>query len=146
MAAAGGPAWLAIVMVVLYGAMAFPIYTIAVTHANDLVDTTRAVEVSGGLLLVFSIGATIGPLMAALWMQALGPGALFLHTATAHVLLAMMIGIRVVVRRDLPTRFWGRFVVFPRSTPEVFGLDPRAEPVADPPSGQPGARATTDKP
>ena len=44
-------------LAVLYGSCAFPVYTLCVAHANDLVHKKRAVEVSSGLLLTFSIGA-----------------------------------------------------------------------------------------
>lgn len=116
---------LAYTMVMLYGAMAFAIYTLAVAHANDLVDKSRAVEVSGGLLLVFSVGATVGPFLAALWMERLGPGAIFLHTAIAHLMIAAVMIVRIQIRPVLSRRYWERFVLVPRSTPAVFGLDPR---------------------
>lgn len=116
---------LAYAMVLLYGAGAFPIYTLAVAHANDLVDRSHAVAVSGGLLLVFSIGATIGPLIASLWMQYSGASAMFLHTAIAHILIAAVMLVRIGARPVLPRTFWTRFVLVPRSTPAIFSLDPR---------------------
>ena len=70
----------------LYGAMAFPVYALCVAHANDLVHRKRAVEVSSGLLMTYSIGAVLGPLLASLLMAEGGNRALFLHTALAHTL------------------------------------------------------------
>lgn len=131
-AARTGNVPLAYAMVLLYGAGAFPIYTLAVAHANDLVDKGRAVEVSGGLLLVFSIGATVGPLLAALWMERAGGGAIFLHTAIAHLLIAAIMIVRIGTRPVLSRQYWARFVLVPRSTPAVFGLDPRGTPAPAP--------------
>jgi MFS family permease len=108
-----------------YGLMAFPIYTLCVAHANDLVHKKRAVEVSSGLLLVFSVGAVIGPLVASAAMAGLGNGALFLHTAIAHLLIAGITLVRSQVRPSLPNRRQEEYVVVPNSTPAMFELDPR---------------------
>ena len=112
---------------VLYGCCAFPIYTLCVAHANDLVHKKRAVEVSSGLLLTFSIGAVLGPLMAGYMMSVAGHGALFLHSAVAHSLIAVVMLIRVKLRPKLPAERSEGFVVVPKTTPTVFELDPRAE-------------------
>lgn len=112
---------------VLYGSCAFPVYTLCVAHANDLVHKKRAVEVSSGLLLTFSIGAVIGPIIAALAMSKAGHGALFLHSAVAHLLIAIVMLVRVRLRPKLPAEHKEGFVAVPKTTPLVFELDPRAE-------------------
>jgi MFS family permease len=111
----------------LYGMSAFPVYTLCVAHANDLVHKKRAVEVSSGLLLTFSIGAVIGPLMASFAMSLLGYGALFLHSAVAHSLIAGVMVLRARLRPKLPAERQEGHVVVPRTTPAVFELDPRSE-------------------
>jgi MFS family permease len=58
-AAAAQPARL-YALAALYGICAFPVYPLCVAHANDLVHRKRAVEVSSGLLMTFSIGAVAG--------------------------------------------------------------------------------------
>jgi MFS family permease len=70
-----------------FGAGAFPLYAIAVAHANDYADAKESVEVSSGLLLTYGIGAALGPLLASLWREALSGPALFYFTATVHVML-----------------------------------------------------------
>ena len=112
---------------VLWGCSAFPIYTLCVAHANDLVHKKRAVEVSSGLLLTFSIGAVLGPLIAGYTMSVAGHGALFLHTATAHLLITLVMLIRAKLRPKLPAEHKEGFVAVPKTTPLVFELDPRAE-------------------
>ena len=122
----------------LYGSMAFTVYTLCVAHANDLVHRKRAVEVSSGLLLVFSIGAVLGPMMASAMMQAFGHGGLYLHTALAHASIALVMLLRAQVRPNPPKKRDEPFVIVPKTTPAVFDLDPRGEPSND---GQPGAEA-----
>jgi len=118
----------------LYGVMAFPVYPLCVAHANDLVHKKRAVEVSSGLLLTFSIGAILGPLVASWMMSVLGHGALFLHSALAHGLIAAAMVLRVRLRPAPPVERNEGFVVLPRTTPAVFELDPRGEPAPAPPA------------
>jgi MFS family permease len=129
-AAAGAePVW-KFALIAVYGTCAFPIYALCVAHANDLVPKERAVDVSSGLLLTFSIGAVCGPLLASFAMSVAGTGALFLHSAAAHSLIVLTLVIRVGLRPRLPEEDKEGFVAVPRTTPAVFELDPRAEPSA----------------
>jgi MFS family permease len=111
----------------LYGAAAFTVYTLCVAHANDLVHKKRAVEVSSGLLLVFSMGAVLGPLIASFMMRELGHGALFLYSAMAHLGIALVMILRVQQRPKLPIERSEPFVSVPKTTPAVFDLDPRGD-------------------
>jgi MFS family permease len=113
----------------IYGCCAFPVYTLCVAHANDLVHKKRAVEVSSGLLMTFSIGAVIGPSLASYIMSHAGHGSLFLHSAMAHTLIAAVMIARVQLRPKLPSKRQEEFVAVPRTTPAVFELDPRGEAV-----------------
>lgn len=122
----------------LYGASAFTVYTLCVAHANDLVHRKRAVEVSSGLLLVFSMGAIAGPLAASLMMREVGHGGLFLHSALAHFLIVLMMAFRARRRPKLPIERHEPYVVVPRTTPAVFDLDPRSEA----PDGEPESSST----
>lgn len=61
-----------------HGALMIPIYALCISHANDNVPKSRMVETSGGLLLAFSIGATIGPIASSLMMADGRAGGLFL--------------------------------------------------------------------
>jgi len=77
-----------------WGAMAFPVYTISVAQANDRADPETFVMISSGLLLMYGIGAIMGPLAAAALMGILGGGALFLFTGFAHAGLALYVATR----------------------------------------------------
>ena len=71
----------------VWGAFAFPLYTISVAYANDYAEPSEYVMVSGGLLLMYGVGATIGPVVASMIVSWRGPGELFLFGATIHALL-----------------------------------------------------------
>lgn len=123
----------AFVLIAIFGAANFPIYTLSLAHANDLVNKRRAVEVASSLLLIFSIGAVIGPFVSAFAMDMFGHSALFITTATAHVLIVAVIAVRGQIRPVIPERHKEDFVLTPRTTPAVYELDPRGDPTAEVP-------------
>ena len=75
----------------IWGALAFPLYTIAVAYANDRAEIHEYVTVSSGLLLMYGIGAILGPFIASVWVTLRNPGELFMFSAFAHALLAFYI-------------------------------------------------------
>ena len=98
----------ALILIALWGAMAFPLYTVAVAYANDYADPAEFVKVSGGLLFVYGVGAIAGPFIASIFMNWQGKGALFLFTSIVHVLLIVFVVIRFLLERnqaDQPVQF-----------------------------------------
>ena len=90
----------AMLLIALWGAMAFPLYTVAVAYVNDYADPAEFVKVSGGLLFVYGIGAIAGPIIASIFMDWRGKGALFLFTSIIHVLLIIVVAIRFLLERS----------------------------------------------
>ena len=68
----------------LWGAFAFPLYSISVAHANDRTDPDRFVMISSVLLLMYGVGAISGPFAAAAFMELFGAVGLFLFAALVH--------------------------------------------------------------
>ena len=93
-----------IILAALWGAMSFPVYSVAVAHANDRADAGSFVMVSAGLLLMYGIGAIIGPFLASTMMTFGGPRYLFLFTVIVHLLLAIYVITRKFVS-PLPASF-----------------------------------------
>jgi len=119
-----------ITLTALYGAATYPIYGLAVAHANDYADASDFVAVSGGLLLLYGAGTMIGPLAASAAMAGIGPEALFLVTATSHALVAIYAFYRTFKRPPIPESVRESFTNVPAAramTPETAMLDPRAE-------------------
>jgi MFS family permease len=73
----------------IWGSLAFPLYTISVAYANDHADPHEYVMVSSGLLLMYGVGATIGPFIASAMMTFSGPSYLFVFAAIVHAALAL---------------------------------------------------------
>jgi MFS family permease len=113
------------VMIGLFGGFCFPLYSICLAHANDLTDTPDMVSVSGGLLLPYSMGAVVGPLIASVLMNAYSYYMLFYFTATIHIILALIIVWRMKVTPAIQSTDKDRFIALPKTSPTVSELDPR---------------------
>ena len=118
---------LVLIMSAAFGASSLPIYTLALAHANDLVAKRRAMAVSGGLLMLFSLGAATGPLATSFAVEWMGFGALFAANLIANGAIAMIVFVRGQIRPKIPTRHREDFVLMPRTTPAVFTMDPRTD-------------------
>ena len=116
-----------LVLAVLFGGFAFSLYSLCVSHANDFLSDDDRVAASSGLLLVYGIGAAIGPFSAAASMRALGPPGLFVFTAAASLIVGVFAVYRMTVRAPASPEDRSRFVPLPRTSPVVLALDPRAE-------------------
>ncbi len=85
-----------------WGATAFPLYSVAVAHSNDYAEPGEHVMVSSGLLLMYGIGAIIGPFLAGASMSWLSTSSLYLYTAVIHLLIFVYILTRIPRRASAP--------------------------------------------
>jgi MFS family permease len=136
---------LVIGLAVIFGAAIYPMYSVAVAHANDFAGPDEFVKIAGGLLLLLGIGTALGPIFAAQAMEHLFPEGLFAFAALVHLLLALYALFRMS-RRAVPAKSERAFQGMPvpkTATPESAVLDPRAKnppgPAAPMPPTTPGA-------
>jgi len=83
----------------VFGGCVFSMYPVIVAHASDHAPPNSHIQTSGGLLLVYGIGAIAGPMIAGTGMYIGGPAGLFLTTFCAHMLLVAF-GIWRIRERD----------------------------------------------
>jgi MFS family permease len=122
--------WFMYVLFGLYGFSAYPIYAIAVAHANDFARDGEFGRVAGGMLLVLGTGLAIGPAIAAVVMNLYLPVGLFIVTATFHGALAVTAFLRMKVRPVRDERGRVRFRAMNAEkgvSPGTVALDPRSE-------------------
>lgn len=126
----GGAALLA--LGALFGGLSFALYPLCVAHTNDHLDPAERVGASGGLVLLYSIGAALGPIGGALAMATFaGPG-LFLFIA-ACAASATCFGLwRQVAALPVPADRQQSYQILPRTTPVAATLHPHAPETGDP--------------
>ena len=99
-----------------FGAFSTPMYSLVVAHMNDLVRREELIAAASGLILIYGVGAALGPFAASLAMARLGPGGLFLLVALVHALFAAYIVARIVVSGPVRRALRERFVGVPSTT------------------------------
>lgn len=81
-----------------YGLFAFPLYAVSVAHTNDFVSPDGYVEAASGLLLVYALGAGVGPFVASMLVSGAGAPTLFLFTAGVHLFMLLYTVRRMPLR------------------------------------------------
>lgn len=110
-----------------YGFFSFALYAIAVAHTNDFVDPRDYVETSSSLLLLYAIGAVVGPPVAAVAMATKGPGGLFLFAAACLTVLAGFSFWRLSQRARPPEEERAEFADSIRLAQTVAAVEPLSE-------------------
>jgi predicted MFS family arabinose efflux permease len=116
-------------------ALAHPLYGLSVAQTNDYVARDEFVPAAGGLLLAYSIGASIGPIASSMAIAGLGPSGLFAFIAVVLLALAAFTLYRMRRRVAKPIADQGEFVTVPQTTAVVAELDPRAPSTPPSPPG-----------
>ena len=100
----------------LFGGFSITMYSLAIAHVNDHIEADELIAAASGLVLVYGVGAALGPFSASLAMGCLGPSGLFLFTAT---ILFGFVGFdiyRMLRRGPVPRAVRETFVGVPSTT------------------------------
>ncbi len=109
-------------LAVAHEALMIPIFALCISHANDYVPNSRMMETSGGRLLAFSIGATIGALTASFLMRGSNAGGLFLFIGVVLFALGVLAVFRLIIDAGVRRTSKVHFAPSPAS-PAVFPLE-----------------------
>lgn len=112
---------------ILFGGFSFSVYSLAVAHTNDHIGGGEVLEATQGLLLLNGIGAAVGPLLAGVLIEFMGPRSLFAYLAIAYGLLGLFTLYRMRVTPPIPLQEQTEFVVMARTGVAAAELDPRAD-------------------
>jgi len=111
----------------LYGGALFTVYSLSVAHTNDLVAPSQVLETTRGLLLLYGVGAAVGPALTGIAMQVLGPSAMLLYTSVFQLLLGLFSLRMIIVRRPVPEEEKSTFVPMVRTSQSVLEMHPAAD-------------------
>ena len=79
----------------VYGGLAFTVYPIAVAHLMDRLDADTLLAGSGRVLLLYGVGATLGPILAGSLMGRWGAASLFFFSSATMAALALFVAWRL---------------------------------------------------
>ncbi|CCF18898.1 MFS permease [Pseudorhizobium banfieldiae] len=91
-----------IIGVFLFGAFSMPLYSLCSAHGNDYAKDGEHALVSAGLLFYWSVGATVGPLLASLLLEYYGPDVFFIYTSVIFAGFAVFTLRRMGTRPPVP--------------------------------------------
>ncbi|ODA66311.1 putative MFS-type transporter YcaD [Methyloligella halotolerans] len=108
----------------MFGGTSFALYPLCASHVNDQVSLDERVGASGGLVLVYSAGSAVGPMIAAAAMSLMGAGGLFLFIAICSGAAALFGFWRSQTGEAIPEDEQGAFMTYASTTPMSATLDP----------------------
>lgn len=116
-----------IVLAVALGGVAFTIYPLAVAHINDFVEPSDMVSAAGGIVLIYSAGAVVGPIVAVQAMNAMGPSGFTAYLSVVGVAAAVFTFWRIWSGPPIPATSQSSYQAIPRTTPIASVLHPGGE-------------------
>jgi MFS family permease len=112
----------------LFGGVSFTLYPLALAHAGDRLGKNEdLVGLSSGMLLLYSVGAAIGPLVAGSLFGLLDGGGLFLFVSVVAIATVLFGLWRMREAPAAPAAEQVSFVAVPRTSPAGTELDPRQD-------------------
>lgn len=109
----------------VFGGAAESLYALSTAQANDHAGADDYVTVTSTLLVAWSVGATLGPMLGTAAMQAGGPGGLFVYFLCVGASIAAFAVLRKHARPPALLAEHEDFVALP-ATPVLAELNPNA--------------------
>lgn len=113
-------------LALLLGGLIFSIYGLSVAHVNDVIDSSRLVEFTGGLLLLHGVGAAVGPVLAGALMDVAGASTLMLFYSAVMAAMALYVFLRLKAAAPVAPELKADFVAMGGGSQAVLQMDPRA--------------------
>jgi MFS family permease len=129
------PFWLMLILTSVFGILQFTLYPLGAAFANDHVESERRVGLSAVLLMVYGIGACIGPIVAGALMSAAGPNMYYVFISACALVLVWRVKSSSVTGahqvEQAPVHFQAMPDTLQSSPAAVATLDPRVDPEVD---------------
>lgn len=117
---------LLIAVVAIYGSLAFPMYSLAVSMVNDTIPPHQLVAAAAGIMFVYGVGSVTGPIAVSVLMAVIGPVGYFWGLAAFFLPLVLYALARIIFTARPKQR---RFINLPyrSSTAAAMLADPTKE-------------------
>jgi len=93
---------LLLLAVAVFGGLALPLYSVCIAYTNDHLNPNQMIAASGALVLTSGLGAVVGPILIASFMDHFGEQAMFWAIAAIHALTGLFALYRMAVSRAVP--------------------------------------------
>ena len=92
--------WLGLGCVIVIGGTTYPLYSIAAAYTNDWLPHELLTPAAGQLVMLYGLGAMIGPLIGSGLMKGLGPDGFVWMAVACHVAIAVFLIARLLQYRE----------------------------------------------
>lgn len=117
--------WVFFVLMIVFGGLTFTMYPISISHACDALESKDIIAGTQSLLLAYSVGAVLGPLVAPIFIHIFGINGLFVYYIAICGAVIPLLILRKAQKANIPQE--ETFITMPQTTPIMSELDPRSE-------------------
>jgi len=110
----------------LLGGMILPIYSIGVAHTNDRLKPKQMTSASGTIVLLYGIGATLGPISIGYLLKIYGNSAYFVYIAAISGITAIIVLFYMFLHDAVPDEEQSSYQIVPKS-PTGVAMDAVAQ-------------------
>lgn len=114
-----GAGFLVIVLNLVAGGVAYPLYSLASAHLNDYLDSGLVVAAGARMILINAMGAVAGPIVGALAIQVFGPSGLFGVLGSAYLVVAGFALHRIRARLPVSEQERASYIPVPLGTAPI---------------------------
>ena len=102
-----------LIAALVFGGMTYPMYSVSISHVNDVVPADKLVAASAAMIMVNGIGAIFGPILGTTAIDLFGPTGFWISLAVVHGTLGLFAGFRLIVKPMLPITEKRHYVPMP---------------------------------
>jgi len=115
------------IVLAFYGGMSLPMYSLAVAHINDFLETNEMVAASSTFAVLVGLGSIIGPIAVSIFMEGFGSDGFFVFLFITHILLGLF-GLYRMGKRSKPSDIESQYTPLPRNISSAgMKLNPKIE-------------------
>jgi MFS family permease len=100
----------------VFGGLTLPLYSLVMSHINDLLPLEKVVGASALIVSITGVGSIVGPIVTSVAMEQVGPNGFWLTQAVIAAALAGFVVYRYLARSQVPAALQRHFAPLPART------------------------------
>ncbi len=120
-----------IILCGIFSAMCLPMFSVAVAHVNDFLESNQIISASSTFNILIGIGSIIGPILVSSSMTLIGANGFFIYLFLVHGFLGLF-GLYRMTKRAKPKDLESQYIPLPRNISAAgMEMNPVTEPTED---------------
>ena len=115
----------------IFSAMSLPMFSVAVAHVNDFLESNEIISASSTFNILIGVGSILGPILVSSSMTLVGPNGFFIYLFLVHGILGLF-GLYRMARRVKPRDLESQYIPLPRNISAAgMEMNPVIEPTQE---------------